>query len=181
MKKQKTHNPHRFIANIFGSVGYTALIFIWLLLIQMIVLQTPAGSESFLNAVGQAVSQDATGSGQAADAHISLRFLLVIALAATVWGVAYYGTMLTSSMLRVGMKLCSIKVTNDSLATVKYLNVVIGLGLIAALLFLLPQNGLLERFAFAFLAFVAGIAAFGAFWVQNLVARRHAVRVTDLR
>lgn len=180
MKKQKIHNPHRFIANIFGSVGYVALLFIWLLLIQMVVLQFPAGSDSFFSTVG-VVAQDSAGSGRAAEAHVALRFLLVIILAAIIWGVAYYGTMITSRLLRLCMKLCHIKPTNESLAIAKYLSVVIGLAGIATLLLLLPHNGLLERFAFAFLAFVAGIVAFSAFWVQNLVAYRHSVRVGDLR
>lgn len=181
MKKQ-THNPHRFIANIFGSTGYVALLFIWLLAIQLALMMIPSvsGDGSLLAGVTSLASYE-TNAIEPASPTGALLFLVLIMLAAAIWGVAHYGSMLMSAMMRFFIRMFKAKLSTESLALTKYSSVLLGLTIVAVLILVLPNEYALEKFAISFVGFIAGIIGFGAFWIQSIVASRHNVRVTDIR
>ena len=166
MKKQ-THNPHRFIANIFGSTGYVALLFIWLLTVQLVLMTIPSvsGDGWLLAGVTSLASYD-TNAIEPASPTGALLFLVLIMLAAAIWGVAHYGSMLMSAMMRFFIRMFKAKLSTESLAL---------------MILVLPNEYALEKFAISFVGFIAGIIGFGAFWIQSIVASRHNVRVTDIR
>ncbi len=182
MKKQQTHNSHRFIANIFGSTGYVALLFIWLLAVQLVLMVLPSGSGegSLLSSVSSFVSYE-SGTTEAARPNGALLFLVVIMLVAAIWGVAHYGSMLMSAMMRLFIRVFKVKLSSESLALSKYISVLLGLAIVAGLILVLPSEYMIEKFAIAFLGFIAGIVGFGAFWIQSIVASRHKIRVADIR
>ena len=179
MKKNKTHNPHRFIANIFGSVGYAALIFVWLLLVVTgIVCFYSADSSVFFAEFGSAISADQSTTSPG---HEAFRFVLIIALAIVAWGLVHYGSLLMSFVMRKFIKITGGKLSLEMLATVKYLSLTIGLLATALLLVFMPTEVPVVKFAIALLGFVAGLAGFATFWIQHLIASRHKLRFDDVR
>ncbi len=177
MKKNKTHNPHRFIANIFGSIGYTALIFVWLLLIEtVIVLFYSTDSSIFFTEFGSALSTERSTAG-----HEAFRFVLMVALVIVVWGLVHYGSLFAAFVTRKFIKITGGKANLETLALTKYLSLIVGLLAITLLLVLVPSEVAIVKFAIAFVAFVAGLAGFATFWVQHLMATRHKLRFDDIR
>lgn len=181
MKKNKTHNPHRFIANIFGAIGYTALIFVWLLLTETVtVLFYSAESTLFFAELSSVITAGQTAQSETVN-HDAFRFILIVALAIVIWGLVHYGSLLGSLMLRKFIKLTGGKSSLETLAMTKYLSLTIGLLAVALLLVFIPSGVPVMKFAIAFLGFVAGLIGFSTFWIQHLISSRHKLRFDDIR
>jgi hypothetical protein len=184
MSQKRAHHNHTFVMNFFGALGYSATIFVWLLVIETISVLLPIGSQ--INDVSSDLSSSintATYSSQASpvvQSQASLRFLLIIALIICTWVFCYMAARASSRTLRHLLKLYGRKESIGAIFTIKYLGLIVGLIGVVILLQFVPDAQVMVKFPISFLGLIAGIVAAGSIWLQRIMAVRHRVAASHV-
>lgn len=169
---------------MFGTVGYVATVFIWLLVLDLIVILTSLSgivdtvSTSFGGLATSVYVADTTAQTTAATvSHAPLKFLLSIILIVLVWIFSYLTAKAASGTLRHLLVLFGRKPSVASLAMAKYLALAMGLiGLIILLQFVSPLYAGV-KLPIAFLGLTGGVIGVGAIWAQKVLAARYRLTV----
>lgn len=185
MTKNTTHPPHTFVTNMFGTIGYVSMLFVWLLVLDLIVIL--ASLSGFVNdlsvSLGNAttsvyVMEPGTGTdGDVSVAHAPLKFLLIIVLGVLVWIFCYLVAKASSRALRHFLVLFGRKPSVAMLTMVKYMVMSMGLiGLIVLLQFVEPELAVL-KLPIAFMGLTGGLIGVGAIWAQRVLVTRYHVPI----
>lgn len=185
MTKNTTHYPHTFVTNMFGTIGYVSLLFVWLLVLDLIVILAALSGvvdtisvtigNATISVYGGDMASQPTSDMSAS--HAPLKFLLIIALGVLIWIFSYFVAKASSRALRHLLVLFGRKPTIALLTTAKYMLMSMGLiGLIVLLQFVEPLFAGL-KLPIAFLGLLAGLVGVGAIWAQRVLVARYRVPV----
>lgn len=185
MTKNTTHPPHTFVTNMFGTIGYVSMLFVWLLVFDLIVIL--ASLSGFVNDLSVSLGNATTSvyvveptSGADSDTsvtHAPLKFLLIIVLGVLVWIFCYLVAKASSRALRHLLALFGRKASVAMLTMAKYMIMSMGLiGLIVLLQFVEPELAIL-KLPIAFMGLAAGLVGVGAIWSQRVLVARYRVPV----
>lgn len=184
--KKSQKNTHTMSVNVFGTIGYVGIIGTWVfLIVAMIVLvsgttfiETPVLSTPLVSYSPSSVVVVAEPTDPLA--RNVMQFLLVALLAVAVWTFCYMTGKIVSRVIRRVLRHWHKRVTLQSLELAKLSIAGVGLVLLTGLLLLFPPELSLGRFALALLGFASGVVAVGGIGVQQVVVRRHKVRLDDV-
>lgn len=181
MTKQAAHRPHTFITNMFGTVGYVATVFVWLLVLDLIVIL--ASFSGVVDTVSTSISgltttvyvTDTSTQTATSPSHAPLKFLLSIVLLVLVWIFSYLTAKAASGTLRHFLVLFGRKPSVAALTMAKYLTLAMGLiGLTILLQFVSPLYAGV-KLPIAFLGLAGGVVGVGAIWAQKILVVRYRV------
>lgn len=169
---------------MFGTVGYVAMLFVWLLVLDLIVILASLGGvvDDISTSIGTTTNSmylitPTTVQADPASSHAPLKFLLTVVLIVLVWIFSYFVAKAASKTLRHMLVLFGRKLTIASLTMAKYLVMSMGLiGLIVLLQFVEPTFVEL-KLPIAFMGLAAGVLGVGAVWAQRVLVARHHVSI----
>lgn len=184
MTSHTTHRPHTFIANMLGSFGHVATLFVWLLVLDLVViLVSLSGAVADISAsigLPAAVSNDTAVSQATSVSHAPLQFLLTVLLLVLTWIFGYFLARASSRGLRHLLVLFGRRPSLPLLVTAKYLAIATGLIGVVVLLQFVPPVQAAVKLPIAFLALLSGCIGVGSIWAQRIIAERYHAKIDQI-